>query len=85
MKESSNRKTASPKLEENKPLDIEIKTSPKKTNKRIGNDIITYTIAIIILFLNSFFVLFSSIKKGFLKKEVLTKKSNIGFDIIIKS
>ena len=50
----------------------------------IYNFIITILSAIVLL-VESLFILLSAFRKGFLKKEILTKKSDIGFDIIIKS
>tara|TARA_Y100001968_G_scaffold261844_1_gene249832 strand:+ start:1036 stop:1275 length:240 start_codon:yes stop_codon:yes gene_type:complete len=68
------------------------KSDPKKLTQtsKIDQTNISYyfivtIIAIILLFIESIYILLSGIKKGFLKKEVLTKKSNLGFDIIIKS
>ena len=51
----------------------------------LKNNIIFFYIVIILLFIESIYILISSIKKGIFKQEVLTKKSHIGFDIIIKS
>ncbi len=42
-------------------------------------------ITILILFLQSIYILLSCFRRGFFKKEVLTTKSNLGFDIIIKN
>ena len=36
-----------------------------------------------ILFIDAIFILLSIFKNGFIKKEVLSKKSNLGFDIEI--
>ncbi len=40
-------------------------------------------IMIFILFIESILILLSIFKNGFIKKEVLSKKSNLGFDIDI--
>ncbi len=61
----------------------EEKVNQKKKN--IVYHFIITILALIILLLESLYILLSAFKKGFLKKEVLTTKSNIGFDIIIKS
>ncbi len=42
-------------------------------------------ITILILFLQSIYILLSCFRRGFFKKEVLTTKSSLGFDIIIKN
>ena len=84
MKEIYDKNSKESKLEETKCSSINRKI-PEKPKKNLTGNIITYTIAIIILFLQSIFILFSILKNGFMKKEVLTKKSNFGFDIIIKS
>ncbi len=49
--------------------------------------IIYIFITIIILFVQSIYTLIKGIKRGVLKKEVLSEKSNLGFDldIIVKS
>ncbi len=46
---------------------------------------ITIIIAILMLFFEAIYILLSAFKSGFLKKEILTSNSNIGFDIIIKN
>tara|TARA_Y100001968_G_scaffold333661_1_gene398143 strand:+ start:77490 stop:77723 length:234 start_codon:yes stop_codon:yes gene_type:complete len=60
-------------------------TSKDNQNKSISYNLIIGIVVLIILSLESIFILLSSIKKGILKKEVLTKNSDIGFDIIIKT
>ena len=44
-----------------------------------------YFLVIILLFVESVYILLSIVSKGILKKEILTKKSTVGFDIIIKN
>tara|TARA_Y100001968_G_scaffold218310_1_gene200980 strand:- start:4657 stop:4872 length:216 start_codon:yes stop_codon:yes gene_type:complete len=56
-----------------------------KKEKTITYHVILNTIALILLFLESIYILLSGIKKGILKKELLTDKSALGFDIIIKN
>ncbi len=59
------------------------KIVPKKS---FSHSTIFLGITLAILFLDSVMILLSGIKKGIFKKEILSKKSNIGFDfkIIIK-
>ena len=63
---------------------IMLKNSTSKGNNIVYNFIIT-TLAASILLIESIYILLCAFKTGFLKKEVLTKKSNVGFDIVIKS
>ncbi len=49
----------------------------------ISNYIIL-NIIIIVLFIESIIVILRGFNKGIFKKEVLTNKSNLGFDLIIK-
>tara|TARA_Y100001968_G_C19032352_1_gene560472 strand:- start:346 stop:552 length:207 start_codon:yes stop_codon:yes gene_type:complete len=62
--------------------------SPKESsiekNNSITNNFIILLFSIISLFLESIIIILSLFKKGILKKEVLTKKTNLGFDLIIK-
>ncbi len=56
-------------------------------NKNLYNLIDLYILTILIivkLVLDSFKTLVQIFSYGFLKKEILTKKSNLGFDIKIK-
>ena len=46
---------------------------------------IVFIVATTIIFVESIFTLISIFKLGFLKKEILTTKSHIGFDIVIKN
>ena len=58
----------------------------KRTNiqgKNIIEDFIIYTITILIIFIQSLFVLGSVIWKGYKKRVVLTKKAKTGFDFDI--
>tara|TARA_Y100001968_G_scaffold314829_1_gene340679 strand:- start:79 stop:270 length:192 start_codon:yes stop_codon:yes gene_type:complete len=54
----------------------------KKENKP-GYNLIILMITILFLFLESILTLLKISKKGILKREVLSKKSNIGFDVKI--
>ena len=57
----------------------------KNQNKNsIVNNFIILIFSIISLFVESIIIIISSFKKGFLKREVLTKKTDLGFDLIIK-
>ena len=53
-------------------------------NNSITNNFIILIFAILSLFFESIIIIISLFKKGFLKKEVLSKKTNLGFDLIIK-
>ena len=63
---------------------ISNQSQPKTLSKTIYNCVV-FIIAIAIVFFESIFTLVSIFKFGFLKKEILTTKSDIGFDIIIKN
>tara|TARA_Y100001968_G_scaffold273377_1_gene266060 strand:- start:395 stop:640 length:246 start_codon:yes stop_codon:yes gene_type:complete len=66
-------------------IDKDANQSLKRKQKAISGNLIVYTIAMIILCIQSIWILLSVVKQGFLKKEILTKRSDVGFDIIIKS
>ena len=53
-----------------------------KENKP-GYNLIIFMITILFLVFESILILLKISKKGILKKEVLSKKSNIGFDVKI--
>ena len=59
------------------------KLSIKKNNSIINNFIISI-FSILSLFLESIIIIISLFKRGILKKEVLSEKTNLGFDLIIK-
>ena len=59
------------------------KTKPKNDNS-ITNNFIIIIISVISLFVESIIIIISLFKKGILKKEVLSKKTDLGFDLIIK-
>tara|TARA_Y100001968_G_scaffold109317_1_gene98873 strand:- start:1113 stop:1322 length:210 start_codon:yes stop_codon:yes gene_type:complete len=61
-----------------------MKRSSSKRNNIVYNFIVTILAATILL-IESIYILLSAFKTGFLKKEVLTNRSNVGFDIVIKS
>ena len=53
-------------------------------NNSITNNFIILVFSILSLFFQSILIIISSFKKGILKKEVLSAKTNLGFDLIIK-
>ena len=59
--------------------------NPKPNNKNsITNNFIILILSIISIFVESIVIIISLFKKGFLKKEILSKKTDLGFDLIIK-
>ena len=56
---------------------------PKNKNS-FTNNFIILIFSIISLFVESILIIISIFKKGILKKEILTKKTDLGFDLIIK-
>ena len=50
----------------------------------ITNNFIILLFSIISLFIESIIIISSLFKKGIFKKEILSKKTNLGFDLIIK-
>ena len=63
---------------------MELKNSEIKKNK--PQDLVFIGLIAVILFSESVLTIIASIRKGFYKKEVLSKKSTLGFDckIIMK-
>ena len=58
---------------------------PKIINKNsITNNFIILIFSIISLFFESIIIIISLFKKGIVKKEILSKKTDLGFDLIIK-
>ena len=53
-------------------------------NNSITNNFIILIFSIISLFFESIIIIISLFKRGILKKEVLSEKTNLGFDLIIK-
>ena len=53
-------------------------------NSSITNNFIILIFSILSLFFESIIIIASLFKKGILKKEVLSNKTNLGFDLIIK-
>ncbi len=65
--------------------------NPQKQNikrKFIDYDLVSISIFTVItvfyIFLESIFILIKGIKTGFIKKEILSENSDLGFDIYIK-
>ena len=50
----------------------------------ITNNFIILIFSIIYLFFESIIIIISLFKKGIVKKEILSKKTDLGFDLIIK-
>ena len=50
----------------------------------VANDFIILIFSIISIFFESITIIFSLFKKGILKKEILSRKTDLGFDLIIK-
>ena len=68
---------------------IEMKTKnnqkpPIERANSITNNFIILILSILSLFFESIIIIISLFKKGIFKKEVLSKKTNLGFDLIIK-
>ncbi len=61
------------------------KQEDQSIHKKTTEKIIILIIGWIFLFFESILILISFFRKGLRKKEILSTKSNLGFDIIIKS
>ncbi len=53
-------------------------------NNSITYNFIIFMFSVLSIFFESLVILISAFNKGILKKEVLSKKTNLGFDLIIK-
>ena len=62
----------------------EYKDSKKNNNNSITYNFIILIISTISLFVESILTIISLFKKGIFKKEILSKKTDLGFDLIIK-
>ena len=59
--------------------------NPKlNNNNSIANNFIILIFSIISLFFESIIIIISLFKKGILKKEILSQRTDLGFDLIIK-
>ena len=56
----------------------------KEKNNSITSNFIILIFSILSLFFESIIIIISLFRKGVLKKEVLSKETNLGFDLIIK-
>ena len=68
-------------------IKMETKNSKKPSiekNNSITNNFIILIFSILSIFFESIVIIGSLFKKGILKKEVLSKKTDLGFDLIIK-
>ncbi|AAQ00203.1 MULTISPECIES: hypothetical protein [Prochlorococcus] len=64
-------------------MDSTNKISNKSNEKDLVSLFISILLTMIIIFIESIYILIRAIDKGILKKEVLSRKSNLGFDIDI--
>ena len=62
----------------------EYKDSKKNNNNSITYNFIILMFSSISLFVESILTIISLFKKGIFKKEILSKKTDLGFDLIIK-
>ena len=62
----------------------EHKGSKQINDNSITNNFIILIFSIISLFIESTITIISFFKKGILKKEILSNKTDLGFDLIIK-
>ena len=60
------------------------KKTRTKNNNSITNNFIILIFSVISLFLESIIIIISLFKKGIFKREILSKKTDLGFDLIIK-
>ena len=60
------------------------KNTKPTNNNSITNNFIILIFSVIYLFVESIIIIVSFFKKGILKGEILSKKTNLGFDLIIK-
>ena len=60
------------------------KNTNSNKNNSITHNFIILIFSVISLFFESIIIIISLFKKGILKREILSKKTNLGFDLIIK-
>jgi len=58
--------------------------TPIEKNNLIINNFIIVIFSILSIFIEAIIIIISLFKKGIFKKEVLSNKSDLGFDLIIK-
>ena len=56
----------------------------KQINNSVVNSFIILIFSVISLFIESIIIIISLFKKGIFKREILSKKTDLGFDLIIK-
>tara|TARA_B100000579_G_C22475433_1_gene685388 strand:- start:465 stop:650 length:186 start_codon:yes stop_codon:yes gene_type:complete len=56
----------------------------QENKNTIVNNFIILIFSIISLFIESIIIIIGSFKKGIFKREILSKKTNLGFDLIIR-
>ena len=80
--------TSSENIVANKIISKELRLTNKEKESgksiKISHIIILIFISTIIIFSESIIILLSAFKKGIIKKQILSQKTNLGFDIIIK-
>ncbi len=64
---------------------LENKNSTAKKNNSLASDFIIILFSVVFLFIESIVIILSLLKKGIFKREILSKKTNLGFDLIIKN
>jgi len=62
----------------------ENKNQKPNDKNSIANNFIILIFSIISIFFESIIIIISLFKKGIVKKEILSKKTDLGFDLIIK-
>ena len=63
---------------------LENKNLNQNNNNLIVNNFIILIFSIISLFVESIIIIISFFKKGIFKREILSNKTDLGFDLIIK-
>ncbi len=62
---------------------MKIKINKKEASESLSHKVIFAFMAILVLFIEAISTLLSSLQKGIYRKEILSKKSNLGFDLKI--
>ena len=66
-------------------MEMKENKNPKQLNNNsIVNNFIILILSIISIFLESIIIIISLFKEGILKKEILSRRTDLGFDLIIK-
>ena len=60
------------------------KMGKQNSNNSIVNNFIILIFSIISLFVESIVIIIGAFKKGILKREILSKNTDLGFDLIIR-